>query len=85
MQSSSRRLSPEVQSALAAKQQAQQAQDIARLQEQLDASQKALDQQKAAAQKLEQVKKRHSCSCADAASVGVTYMHLPLHRLNRPP
>ena len=54
-----------------AKQQAQQAQDIARLQEQLDASQKALDQQKAAAQKLEQVKKRHiysfcwCCICRD--------------------
>lgn len=56
MQSSSRRAGPEVQSALAAKQQAQRAQDITRLQEQLDASQKALDEQKAAAQKLEQVK-----------------------------
>ena len=55
-QSSSRRGGPEVQSALAAKQQAQRAQDITRLQEQLDASQKALDEQKATAQKLEQVK-----------------------------
>ena len=55
-QSSSRRSGPEVQSALAAKQQAQRAQDITRLQEQLDASQKALDEQKATAQKLEQVK-----------------------------
>ena len=43
-------------SALAAKQQAQRTQDITRLQEQLDASQKALDEQKATAQKLEQVK-----------------------------
>ena len=41
---------------MAAKQQAQRAQDITRLQEQLDASQKALDEQKATAQKLEQVK-----------------------------
>ena len=55
-QSSSRRAGPEVQSALAAKQQAQRTQDITRLQEQLDASQKALDEQKATAQKLEQVK-----------------------------
>ena len=55
-QSSSRRGGPEIQSALAAKQQAQRTQDITRLQEQLDASQKALDEQKATAQKLEQVK-----------------------------
>lgn len=55
VQASTRQTGPEVQTALAAKQQAQQAEDIARLQEQLDASQKALDHQKAAAQKLEQV------------------------------
>lgn len=36
-------------------QQAQQAQDMTRLREQLNASQKAVDEQKAAAQKLEQV------------------------------
>ena len=55
LQGSSRRGGPEIQTALAAKQQAQQAQDIARLQEQLNASQKALDEQKSAALKLEKV------------------------------
>lgn len=70
MQGSSRRGGPEIQNALAAKQLAQQAQqtqqtqsaqqaeqaaNIARLQEQLNASMKAIDEQKAAAQKLEQV------------------------------
>jgi hypothetical protein len=68
-QSFSRRAGPEVQNALAAKQQAQRAQDITRLQEQLDASQKALDEQKATAQKLEQVKElclfSPLSSCAD--------------------
>ncbi len=55
-QSSSRRGGPEIQGALAAKQQAQRTQDISRLQEQLDASQKALNEQRATAEKLEQVK-----------------------------
>ena len=70
LQGSSRRGGPEIQNALAAQQLAQQAQqlqqaqqaqqaeqaaNIKRLQEQLDASLKAVDEQKAAAQKLEQV------------------------------
>ena len=54
MQKASRRAGPEVQNALAAKQQAQQ--DTSPLQEQLDVVKRALDQQRAAAQKLEQVR-----------------------------
>ena len=57
MQKNSRKVGPEVQSALA-KQQAEQTQDLALLQEQLDGLKKTLDQQKAAAQKMEQVRAR---------------------------
>jgi ABC-type phosphate transport system auxiliary subunit len=54
MQRISRKVGPEVQNALA-KQQAEQTQDLALLQEQLDGLKKTLDQQKTAAQKMEQV------------------------------
>ena len=55
MQRNGRRVGPEVQSALAAKQQAEQWQDMEPLQEQFDGYRKTLDQQKAAAQKLQEV------------------------------
>ena len=57
MQKNSRKVGPEVQSALA-KQQAEHTEDLALLQEQLDGLKKTLDQQKAAAQKMEQVRAR---------------------------
>ena len=57
MQKNARKVGPEVQSALA-KQQAEQTQDLALLQEQLEGLKKTLDQQKAAAQKMEQVRAR---------------------------
>ena len=46
-----------MQLALAVKQQAEQAMEMSQLQQQLEASKKALDEQKVAAQKLEQVHK----------------------------
>ena len=55
MQRNSRKVGPEVQSALAAKQQAEQWQDMEPLQEQFEGFRKTLDQQRAAAQKLQEV------------------------------
>lgn len=63
MQGNSRRIGPEVQDALSAQQQAQQAQELTPLQEQLDGFRDALEQQKAAAQKLEQVTHASCCCC----------------------
>lgn len=76
MQKNSRKVGPEVQSALA-KQQAEQTQDLALLQEQLDGLKKTLDQQKAAAQKMEQVRAGcfFYCSCHIAARIAVLSCH----------
>ena len=63
MQGNSRRIGPEVQDVLSAQQQAQQAQELTPLQEQLDGFRDALEQQKAAAQKLEQVTHASCCCC----------------------
>jgi hypothetical protein len=57
MQQNSRKVGPEVQNALA-KQQVEQTQDMAVLQEQLDGLKQTLNQQKAAAQKMVQVRAR---------------------------
>ena len=55
MQQNARKVGPEVQNALA-KQQVEQTQDMAVLQEQLDGLKNTLDQQKAAAQQMVQVR-----------------------------
>lgn len=55
MQKNSRKVGPEVQSALA-KQQAEHTEDLALLQEQLDGLKKTLNQQKAAAHAMVQVR-----------------------------
>ena len=80
MQKNGRRGGPEVQNALAAKQQNEQTQDMASLQEQLDGLKKTLNQQKAAAQKLEQVKAAAACchlSCHIVMTIRVqkNYLH----------